>query len=64
MDSLKDKFLMDINEYKEKYGKISHKCENCGKQYKLPCYIFSPRDKICFTCENLEIKRKVLETIL
>lgn len=46
-----DRPLMDIEEYYKKFGRRSNKCGECGKYYKLPTYIFRPRDKICFTCE-------------
>lgn len=54
---------MDINEYYEKYGRKSNKCELCGKHYKMPTFIFKPRDEICFTCEVTLIKRNVLQIV-
>jgi hypothetical protein len=47
----KVEYLMSLEEYYKKYRRRSNKCELCGKQYKLPNYINTPRDKICFTCE-------------
>ena len=55
-----DKFICYLSEYKQKYGRISNKCEGCGKHYKLPGSIFEPRDKICFTCE---LKKDLIERI-
>jgi len=47
------KFLYTLEEYRHKYkGKKSKKCECCGKKYRLPGYIFSPRDRICAECES------------
>jgi hypothetical protein len=46
---------MNLIEYKAKYGRISNKCEICGKHYKLPqWYIDEIRERMCFTCECRE----------
>lgn len=42
------------------FGRTTNTCEKCGKIYKLPGAIFRPRDKICFTCEHEEERRKLL----
>lgn len=48
------KMLMTLSEHKEKYGTYSRKCTICGKNYKLPGFIFEERMKMCFTCECKE----------
>jgi hypothetical protein len=48
---------MTKEEYIKKYGKKTNKCLICKKHYRLPTFIYEPRDKICFTCE---LKLKIL----
>lgn len=50
---MRDKFVMNINEWYRKYKRRSNKCESCGKHYKLPNFIYEPRDRICASCEYL-----------
>jgi len=51
LDKEKQKFIMTKEEYVKKYGKKTNKCVICKKHYRLPTFIYEPRDKICFTCE-------------
>lgn len=49
---IRDKgYLMSLQDYYKKYKRKCHKCESCGKTYKLPNSIFEPRDRVCFSCE-------------
>jgi hypothetical protein len=54
-----DNLICDLSEWKNRTGRITNKCSKCGKHYRLPSFIFEPRDKICFTCETLETIEKV-----
>jgi len=47
-----------LDQYFNKYGRYSHKCESCGKSYKMPGAVITPtREHICATCET-DIGRK------
>lgn len=46
-----DIFICSLEDYFKKHKRKCNKCASCGKVYKLPNYIFEPRDKVCFTCE-------------
>ena len=41
-------------EWEEEHDRKTNRCESCGKYYRMPTFIYPPRDKICFTCESLE----------
>jgi len=49
---MKDKYLMTNQEWQDKTQRVTNKCQECGKHYRMPSFIYEPRDKICFTCEN------------
>lgn len=51
---------MDLSEYFKKFGKRSNKCADCGKSYKLPSFIYHPREEICASCESKQMKINVL----
>lgn len=57
------KYYMDLTEYFKKFGKRSNKCSGCGKSYKLPNYIFHPRQDICATCEDMNIRMNLLNNL-
>jgi len=47
----KKELVCALEDWQKEYGKKCNKCDDCGKVYKLPNYIFYPRNQICFTCE-------------
>lgn len=51
-----ENLLYTLDDWYNIHKKLTNKCSNCFKHYKMPNFIFKPRDKICFTCE-LKLKK-------
>lgn len=60
----REDYIGTRHEVIQRTGRTTNKCEDCGKNYKYPNYVFAPRDKICFTCECKRGKIKVLTEAL
>ena len=49
---MNEKYLMTGAEWEENNNKKTNRCERCSRYYRMPGFIYEPRDKICFSCES------------